>query len=382
MKKYLALTLALIMVLAMFAGCGKTETKTEAPKAETKVEEKAPAAETKTEEKAPEAAPVDDGKDENGYYKLDKKETYSMGCGGTSGTQYVYMSAMATIVNGKVNNLELVPETTTGGVQNLQFLQSGDVSMGQVEQSSAWERYTGEGIVGGEEVFTDIRAMFPCYTQKFMCCTTSPDLKWFPDLADGKYKIALSTHGGSIYTSFIRFAEFYGINNWEDFAQPSVLADTFNQIGEGTFDGMMGIWGHPSSPLLEYGTNSSYPKLYHPEPPTEEIDKIIEAYPYYARVTIPKEMYTTLESDYHTFGAWSFVYGTTEMSQETVFNICKATFENIEDLIATVSSASETLPENCLDSIVPLHAGTVEYLVSIGIDVPAELIPAEYVAKN
>ena len=47
MKKRLSLLLALVLVVSLFAGCGKTETKTEEKKEETKTE--TTKEETKTE---------------------------------------------------------------------------------------------------------------------------------------------------------------------------------------------------------------------------------------------------------------------------------------------------------------------------------------------
>ena len=69
-------------------------------------------------------------------------------------------------------------------------------------------------------------------------------------------------------------------------------------------------------------------------------------------------------------------------SQELVYKMWKCMWEDHADIWKTayVNGANNNVPEMTLQAAkTPLHAGTVQYLTELGYEVPAELIPAEYV---
>lgn len=113
----------------------------------------------------------------------------------------------------------------------------------------------------------------------------------------------------------------------------------------------------------------------------EEINKILEAYPYLIEVLIPANTYEGVDHDVHTVGTPQGCQTTTAVSQQDGYNVCKAMFD---DAKATWQSAYPVGAENdlvqlTLASSIPLHAGTVQYLTEIGVEVPEHLIPEEYV---
>lgn len=66
------------------------------------------------------------------------------------------------------------------------------------------------------------------------------------------------------------------------------------------------------------------------------------------------------------------------MSEEDVYNITKAIFENRDTLIGAAKWMEVITPENGIAKMnAPLHAGAYKYYKEAGIDVPEELIPPE-----
>lgn len=298
----------------------------------------------------------------------------SVGTGTAGGTQFVFISAIGNIINNNVKNLSWSMEASTGGVNNLALMQTGDFDLGFAEQSTAFDWYNGYGLSAGQTKFDDLRAVFPCYTQDFLFSTTDPNIKTFEDL-NGK-TIALGSIGGSLSQSFQKLQSIFSFKNVT--VGYTTWSEAFNLLGEGRYDAIMGIFGQPSSLVSEYNTNSQYPALLHQELSDEVIQKIIDTYPYYTRTTLPKDMYTSFTEDYNTYGCWAFVYANKSLENVIVYETVKALFENRDDLIATIKSAQKTVPEAILESKIPIHVGALKYYLEIGLDIPEELYPPEY----
>jgi TRAP-type uncharacterized transport system substrate-binding protein len=57
-----------------------------------------------------------------------------------------------------------------------------------------------------------------------------------------------------------------------------------------------------------------------------------------------------------------------------VYEVVKATFDNVDILIAAHKSAEEVKAENVIYSPVPLHPGAAKYYQEKGITIPERLI--------
>lgn len=300
----------------------------------------------------------------------------SVGTGRAGGTQYLYISAIGNIINKYVDDINWNMEISTGSVNNLSLLQNREFDMAFAEQSTSYEFYN-KGYQG-QPLFKEVRAILPCYTQDFLVSTTDPDIKNL--FEDFKGKVCRKGDlGGSQGESQARIAELFpddleGII-WKEYT----WSESFNEMGEGNFDALWGVYGQPSNLIYEYNANPSFPPLYHPELSEEKIEKIVEAYPYYSKNTLNKDMYKSFKEDYHTFGNWAFIYTHKDMGNDVVYETLRGLFENIDELYITLpSTKNTTVPENILNSIIPLHVGAIKYYEEIGLEVPEELYPPEY----
>ena len=67
-----------------------------------------------------------------------------------------------------------------------------------------------------------------------------------------------------------------------------------------------------------------------------------------------------------------------DVPEDYVYLITKTLMENNPPLVEVYKGLTNVTPENTLNFNCPLHAGVVRYLEEVGIEVPQELIPAEY----
>lgn len=113
----------------------------------------------------------------------------------------------------------------------------------------------------------------------------------------------------------------------------------------------------------------------------EQLAKILEAMPYLMPMTIPANTYEGIDYDVQVYSFMQGAQSSKNLSQEDGYKMVKAVFETQRSIWeeAMPNLAGADLVANSLSSAIPLHAGTVQYLVEKGVEVPADLIPAEYV---
>jgi ABC-type sugar transport system substrate-binding protein len=214
MKKYLALLLALAMVLTMFAGCGSTATETTsddttaAESSETTAEEAAPAEETTTEEAAADTA------DDSGFVWNGQKEVWSIlpttGAEGlvqindamgaimeSYGFTYVKKDAEGT----PGNQVQFVEQAIAAGNVGCLMIAAMSVEMLKdvVEQATAagiavaylGAQPTDYTIAGCVYTAYEITGMYAVEAAEYWVQNSGANV---PTNADGKYEIAIDTY--------------------------------------------------------------------------------------------------------------------------------------------------------------------------------------------
>ncbi|MBQ5952082.1 MAG: TAXI family TRAP transporter solute-binding subunit [Lachnospiraceae bacterium] len=373
-RRILALVLALTMVFALF-GCGNNTPSTTAAPTTTKAPEtKAP------ESQAPgTTADAKAAVDEFLAKGLEKPLTWSVATGTGTGKQYVFMSSIGGVVNEKINNLTWNMESSNGGVDNVNQMKEGTFDMGFVQQDTAYEAVNGVGDF--DEAYPDLRAVFPCYTQQFFIATTSEklgnneikDIHEMDGMVCGTGKVT-----GSVWISVLKLQEVFDMSKIE--FRELTTGDTFSQMAEGRVDMSMGVQGQPNTNITEYATNAANPPLYHPWLSDALIDQILEKYPFYSKDVIAKETYKSLTADYPTYGCWAFVFCDKKQDDLACYLICKALFENTQDLAVTLDSFKTLKPEQITNCVLPLKTGAIWFYEEQGVQIPKELYPEEYIS--
>lgn len=99
----------------------------------------------------------------------------------------------------------------------------------------------------------------------------------------------------------------------------------------------------------------------------EIIDQIIAEYPYYISVEIPKETYGTEES-ITTLGNITTLIANKDVSEEVVYQITKAIWENIDQVYAAHSSTADLNLEEAGEGFaIDIHPGAERYYREMGV---------------
>lgn len=344
--KVLCLVVSLMMVVSLLlAGCGGS-----APAKETPAPTQAPAAGTTP------AAPANAG----GELALKETTRLSFGTASIGGVSYVFGSTLAQVLNNGVKNLEISPEVTGGPVVNIGLLQSEQVEIGHVTDSTSYEGMYGLEWAKGEKN-PDIRGLFATYPSAFQAfAIQGKGITSFSDL-NGKV-VGYGPSGSSGDVVGHNVFKVLGIKPSKD--QLLGWADTVGNMKDDIIQGAVDVGGYPhnSRQELEATHNIQFLTL-----TDEEVKKIQAAYPYYLTGTIPAGVYKDLKEDYKTLVIWNEVICNAKMSDEVAYMLTKAAFELQPEVAAGHVGGKTLLPENVQYITIPLHPGAIKYYEEKGI---------------
>jgi TRAP transporter TAXI family solute receptor len=125
-------------------------------------------------------------------------------------------------------------------------------------------------------------------------------------------------------------------------------------------DGFFYGVGHPSANIQD-PTTTCGAKLVALTGPA--IDKLIKENSYYAQATIPGGMYSSNPNPTTTYGVLATLVTSAKVSDDAVYNVVKATFDNFEEFKKLHPAFANLEPANMVkDGLsAPLHPGAVKY---------------------
>lgn len=293
----------------------------------------------------------------------------TIGAAPLGGTYFVWAGGFAKLLNDKVGVPANV-ESTGGPVHNVQLLQGKKLDFGMVTSGPVFEGYNGDpdGWSKGK-AHPDLRIIFPMYTTFFqMYSLSSTNIKSIMDLKDKS--VGVGPVGGTPATYWPKILETAGIKPKRIVNASS--SDLNSQLKDGMLDANGQSVGIPWVTITEVQTTHDVNAYGVPE---DVAKKIIEKIPSFAFGAIPKGTYkSNPDKEIPTLTMWNFMSVHKDASDDFVYEVVKATFANVDILIAAHKSAQEVKAEAILTSPIPLHPGAVKYYKEKGIAIPDKLI--------
>lgn len=290
-----------------------------------------------------------------------------------SSALYPYWVSVGQAVSSVFPQYKITTSESQGAVAITKSIRNGEADVGNSVSSTDYENYHGTGSFEGDP-FEDLRMLFYYeVTAEIFCTTQDSGITTLAGL-DGQ-KFNPGGTGTSAEDLCHKILDLFGVQPDYFAASQSDAADAYSNR---EIVGTIKLGPVVDSYVMQL--NAAIP-VHLIDLSEDEISQIIEAYPYLIEVTIPGGTYDGIDEDVHTVGTPQGAQTTKNLSQQDGYNIVKAIFEDGKEVW---QSAYPTGAENdyvamTLASTVPLHAGTVQYFEEIGIEVPEELIPPEYV---
>lgn len=344
MKRLICLLLALTLCVLCFAGCANDETKD-------------PVDETK-ENSNETQKPSDEATDPE---ELDiPTQQLTIGTASAGGAFYPIGTGLAEVITQHVEPLYVTAEITGGSVENVILTGTGECDLAISNAD-----HVADGIAGRGSYDTayDVNAICSLHASILHIVTLgNTGVKSVEDLR-GK-KVAVGPAGGGSIPMITAVLEAYGMT-FDDITPTYVSYDDgITQLKDGQVDAALVGAGYPSSSVLALQATDKVVMV----PLSEEaMDKISENNPAYSKVVVPADTYG-MDSDVIVLGVRNLVYCTPDLSEDTVYAITKALYENLAEVQSYHNALTSVTQETMVDvSGVPLHPGAERFYKEIGV---------------
>lgn len=281
----------------------------------------------------------------------------TMVTGGTAGTYYPIGTAIAGIITDNVDNAEATAVTSDGSVANANSLGNKEAELALIENSIAY--YAHQGIrMFEEEPVTDIRGIATLYPEMVQIVSLNEYGITSLDELEGK-RVGVGAPGSGTAVHAQAILEAAGL----DETNVDIQYLNFSQCAEGlqdrTLDAAFVVAGIPTAAITDL---ASAEDIVIVSVPADIYRQLSDKYPFYVAISLPGGTYTGVDTDVNTTAVMAMLATTADVSDDLVYKITKAIFENTDVLVAAHPRGKDITLESALDGMsIPLHPGAEKY---------------------
>ena len=291
----------------------------------------------------------------------------SIGTGGLTGVYYPTGGAICRLVSRtrKEHKIRCTVESTGGSIFNLNVIRNGELDFGVVQSDWQFHAYNGSSKFKDQGADKKLRAVFSIHSEPFtLMARKDSGIRTFADLK-GK-RVNIGNPGSGQRGNMELLMEKYGWTK-SDFALASELkaSEQSRAICDNKIDAITYTVGHPNASIKEASTSCDTVLIPVSGP---IIDELISANPYYAPASIPAGMYQGSDQDTPTFGVKATLVSSSDVSDEVVYQLVKAVFDNFDAFRELHPAFGHLKKEDMLlGNSAPLHPGAIRYYKEAGL---------------
>ena len=288
----------------------------------------------------------------------------TMGTGGTAGTYYGYGGILGTQIKN-VAGITVNVVSTDGSKANILGIDTGDYQLATVQSDVMAYAAAGTRSFEVEGKMDTFRVIGGLYAEAVQLLTMDPNIKTVADLK-GK-KVSIGAAGSGVYFNAMDVLAAAGLTEADIDPQYQSFADSADALKDGKIDAAFIVAGAPTPAAQELCTSAS---AYLVPIDGEVAAKLMESSPYYTSYTIPANTYNGQTEDITTVTVKATLIVSTSASEDAVYKITKAIFDNIDDIKAAHAKGAELSLENATEGMTaPFHPGAAKYFAEKGITV-------------
>ena len=329
MKKFLALLLSVVMVLALVA-CGGEKTDDTQPPADDQQTTTTPVAIT-------------------------------LATGGTSGTYYAVGGVMKTVLDSKLTLSTLNVESTGASVANVNMITDGQAQMAILQSDVINYAHEGTNSFDGAPE-TDALWVAGIYNETVQILA-KPGINTVSDLK-GK-TVCVGDVGSGTEINAWQVLSAAGLTKDDINAVNGSFQDGVDQLKDGKIDAAFTVAGAPTTAIVDYATTNTLNLVSLSD---DELKAIQAEYPFLIRDDLKAGTYTGQDKDVICVAIQATLVASQELSEDVVYELLKAMFDNKDALVeghakfgfldAASASAGAT---------VPMHPGAEKYYKEVGV---------------
>lgn len=289
------------------------------------------------------------------------KTTLKMATGGTTGTYYAYSGTVSQVLSQKVNNISFNVQSTGASKANIYLVSDEEADIAIVQNDVMYYAYNGTDLFEGEKV-SGFSAMAGVYAEVCQVVSKS-DITSIEELR-GK-RVSVGDVGSGVEFNARQILEAYDMTFEDIIVSNLSFGDSATALKDDKIDAFFCVAGAPTTAVVELATSNKINLL---EVDDEHAAKLIEKYPFYTKFSVPGGSYKGVDSDAQTVAVVATYIVSDSLSEDLVYNMTKALFENVEEIASGHPKGAELDPAYSISSIsIPMHPGAEKYYKEIGV---------------
>ena len=292
-----------------------------------------------------------------------KKTFLTIGTGSPGGAYYPLGGGMSVIVQKTIDGVRCAAESTGASVENSRLVGIGDTDMGMVMGSVAYKATMGLKPFNKKYPLVALFQMYPA--PEHIVTTKQSGIKTIADLK-GK-KVSIDVPGSGCSTMAKAILEAAGFDLEKDLRLANLSqSESVQALKDGIVDACFFNFAYPGSAVMDIAATRDLVLV-----PVDKMfaDKVVEKYPYYLQVTIPKGAYDDVDYDVLCMGDSNVMVANKDMSDDIAYKIVKAIYSNVNEgkyaLINIHPIAAQLTPANAVNSPIALHPGAAKYFKEV-----------------
>jgi TRAP transporter TAXI family solute receptor len=293
----------------------------------------------------------------------------SIGTGGPTGVYFVVGNSICRMVHkeaaegrksGRKHGLRCAAPSTGGSNYNIGQIKEGELQFGVAQSDWQYHAYNGSSKWEDNQ-YSDLRAVFSVHPEPFqLIAGKDSGISSWDDLKGKTVNIGNPGSGQRGTMEVLMAARGMSV---DDFKQATELtsSEQVNALCDGKVDAIAYTVGVPNGSIGQAidGCGASFVNL---DSAAEE--KLVNDNPYYAFANIPAGIfYKSQASDATTFGVMATFVSSANVSDDVVYEVVRAVFENLDDFRKLHPAFTNLDPEQMISNglSAPLHDGAVKY---------------------
>lgn len=298
-----------------------------------------------------------------------ERQFISIGTGGPTGVYFQVGQAVCQMVHaeaaegrdeGMKHGLRCSAPSTGGSTYNISQIAQGELDFGVAQ--SDWQHHAYNCSAEDKVTcFEDLRAVFSVHPEPYQIIAgQNSGIESWEDLEGKRFNIGNPGSGQRGTTE-----ELINGHGWsmDKFEQTSELTSTeqASALCDGKIDAFGYTVGVPNAGVSVATDGCDAYIVDLSDDPVAA--KLVDENPYYAWATIPEGTYKTSDEDVKTFGVKATFVTSASVSEDIVYTVTKAVFENLETFQQLHPAFANLAPEEMISdgNSAPLHPGAEKY---------------------
>lgn len=282
--------------------------------------------------------------------------------GGDAGTYYAFGGVIASVITDKAENVEVTATTSGASAANARSLNNKEADLAILQNDVLQYAVTGTETMADDGAMDGLCAIASLYPEAVqLVATKSSGITSIADLK-GK-RVCVGDQGSGTDVNAQQVLAAAGMS-YDDFdVQYLSFSEGSTAMQNGTVDAAFATSALPNSAITEL---ANYTDIVVVPIDGEVADKLIADYPFYAKTTIGADVYGVEAAD--SVAMMAVLACTADLSDDVVYSITKAIFENQDALIAGHARGNDVTLDSAFDGVtVEYHPGAVKYYTEQGL---------------